>query len=186
MIIIGITGTLGAGKGTIVDFLIREKGFVHFSVRSYLTTEISKRNLPVNRDNMVMVANELREKHSPSFIVEQLYKEALKTGKNCIIESIRTPGEVHALKQTGTFFLFAVDAPVNVRYDRIIKRKSETDFVSFDTFVENEKREMTSNNPNKQNISKCIALADYFFMNDESIEKLEQKTDAVIRSIITN
>ena len=135
---------------------------------------------------MVIVANELREKHSPSFIVEQLYKEALKTGKNCIIESIRTPGEVYALKQTGAFFLFAVDAPVNVRYDRIIKRKSETDFVSFDTFVENEKREMTSNNPNKQNISKCIALADSFFMNDESIEKLEQKTDAVIRNIITN
>ena len=90
------------------------------------------------------------------------------------------------MKQTGAFFLFAVDAPVKVRYDRIIKRKSETDFVSFDTFVENEKREMTSNNPNKQNISKCIALADYFFMNDESIEKLEQKTDAVIRNIITN
>ncbi|HQI46374.1 MAG TPA: hypothetical protein PLC59_09975, partial [Bacteroidales bacterium] len=66
------------------------------------------------------------------------------------------------------------------------KRKSETDFVSFDTFVENEKREMTSTDPNKQNISKCIALADYFFMNDESIEKLEQKTDAVIRNIITN
>ena len=33
--IIGITGTLGAGKGTVVDFL-KEKGFRHFSVRDYL------------------------------------------------------------------------------------------------------------------------------------------------------
>ena len=47
---------------------------------------------------MVIVANELRATHTPSYIVEQLYYQALQTGTNCIIESIRTPGEVEALK----------------------------------------------------------------------------------------
>ena len=42
MIIIGITGTLGAGKGTIVDYLVQEKGFKHYSVRNYLIKEIEK------------------------------------------------------------------------------------------------------------------------------------------------
>ena len=28
MIIIGITGTLGAGKGTVVNYLVEKKGFV--------------------------------------------------------------------------------------------------------------------------------------------------------------
>ncbi len=32
MIIIGITGTLGAGKGTIVDYLVKEKGLKNVSV----------------------------------------------------------------------------------------------------------------------------------------------------------
>lgn len=61
MKIIGITGTLGAGKGTIVDYLVQQYGFVHFSVRAYLIQQIQKANLAVNRDSMVIVANELRK-----------------------------------------------------------------------------------------------------------------------------
>ena len=43
MITIGITGTLGAGKGTIVDYLIKNRGFVLYSVRSFITEEINRR-----------------------------------------------------------------------------------------------------------------------------------------------
>jgi len=71
--IIGITGTLGSGKGTIVDYLVKQKGFIHFSVRQFILEEIRKRNLPQNRDSMVMVANDLRKKNSPSYITDQLY-----------------------------------------------------------------------------------------------------------------
>lgn len=184
MIIIGITGTLGAGKGTIVEYLTSEKKFKHFSVRSFLVGEIEKLGLEVNRDSMVMVANNLRAEHSPSYIVEQLFEEALQSGKDCIIESIRTPGEIEALHKKGNFYLFAVDAPAKLRYERIIKRASETDQVSFETFIANEKREMESTDPNKQNISKCIELADYIFDNDEEIAKLNEKVDAVISYII--
>jgi len=184
MLIIGITGTLGAGKGTIVDYLLKTKGFAHFSVRAFITKEIEKRNLTVNRDSMVLVANELRAAHSPSYIVEQLYEESTTSGGNCIIESIRTPGEVEALKSKGNFYLFAIDAHASIRYERIQQRKSETDNVTFETFLENEKREMQSTDPNKQNLSKCIEMADYLFENDETIEELQEKVDAVIEYII--
>ncbi len=42
MLIIGITGTLGAGKGTIVEYLEKEMGFDHLSVRDFITKEIEK------------------------------------------------------------------------------------------------------------------------------------------------
>lgn len=173
MIIIGITGTLGAGKGTIVEFLVSEKGFYHLSVRSFISTEIVKRGLIVNRDNMVVVANDLRAKHSPSYIVDCLYDQALESGANCIIESIRTPGEIISLREKGNFVLFAVDAEAKTRFDRIKKRQSETDFIDFETFTQNEAREMTSDNPNHQNLYKCIEMADVVFNNDGTVEELE-------------
>lgn len=183
MIIIGITGTLGAGKGTIVDYLVANKDFAHYSVREYLVKEITKRGLTVNRDAMVLVANELRAKHNPSYIVEQLYDIALQKQKNCVIESIRTPGEAEMLKTKGNFFLFAVDAAPELRYERISLRASETDNVSYETFIANEQREMTSNDPNKQNLKKCIELADCTLMNNGSIEELYSDLILVLQNI---
>ena len=183
MIIIGITGTLGAGKGTIVDYLVQEKGFVHFSVRGFITEEINRQGLPVNRDSMVTVANKLRADHSPSYIIDQLYEQALLTGKNCIIESIRTPGEVDSLREKGNFLLFAVDADPLLRYDRIVMRNSETDRISYKTFISNEEREMQSNDPAKQNIGKCIEQADFIFYNNSSVEKLFEQVEETLKDL---
>lgn len=184
MLIIGITGTLGAGKGTIVEYLVNSKGFKHFSVREFLVEIIKKENLPVNRDSMTSIANELRAKHSPSYVTDMLYENAKKSGSNCIIESIRTPGEITSLKAKGNFYLFAVDAPTEIRFDRIVLRKSETDNVDYDTFIQNENREMSTNDPNKQNLGKCIAMADFVFDNKGTKDELFEQIESVLQKIL--
>lgn len=168
--IIGITGTLGAGKTTLVEFL-KEKGFTHYSVRDFLKEEIKKRKLPMNRDSMVKVANDLRTKNSPSYIIEKLYEKAVLNSGPSIIESIRTLGEVACLRKKEGFILVAIDADRKIRFERINKRKSETDNITFIQFVEDEEREMTSDDPNKQNISACMKEADITIINNEKLEK---------------
>ena len=183
MLIIGITGTLGAGKGTVVEYLVEKKGFVHYSVRAFLLTEINRRGMPENRDSMVLVANELRGRHGPSYITDQLYYEAARIGKNCIIESIRTPGEIDSLRAKGKFFLFAVDADPEIRYRRIAERGSETDHISHETFITNEAREMNTSDPNKQNLKACIRQADFVFNNDGSKEDIFSAVEKSLQQI---
>jgi len=183
MLIIGITGTLGAGKGTIVDYLINQKKFKHFSVRAFLIDEIQSRGLVVNRDTMTLVANKLRAKNSPSYIVDCLFADAVSSGDNCVIESIRTPGEIDSLRLKGRFILFAVDADANLRYERIVLRNSETDKISFDTFIQNEQREMNSDDPNKQNLYACIQQADYVFSNNGSLDELTLQVETALKEI---
>jgi dephospho-CoA kinase len=180
MKIIGITGTLGAGKGTIVDYLLKRKGFVHYSVRAFLTEEIERQGLAVNRDSMVVVANRLRAEMGAGYIAEQLYERALASGGDCIIESLRTPGEVELLRRKGNFVLFAVDADPAIRYDRIKARNSETDQISYEIFLENERREMLSLDPNHQNLQKCIEMADHVFVNNRSPEDLFTEVEKVL------
>src|SRR3989344_8359714 len=124
--IIGVTGTLGAGKGSVAQFLV-DKGFKHYSVRGFISEEIEKRGLEINRDNLVVIGNEMREKNSPSYIAERLYEMVQQDGANGVIESIRAPGEVDALRKKGKFILIALDANPRIRYERAVKRQSITD-----------------------------------------------------------
>lgn len=180
MKIIGITGTLGAGKGTIVDYLIQHYGYKHYSVRGYLTEEAERRGMEINRDTFVVVANDLREKYGPSYITDELYKQAEAAGVNAIIESVRTPGEVKSLRKNEHFLLFAVDADPKVRYDRVVLRNSETDHVSYETFIENEQREMSSTDPAHQNVGRCMEMADYVFHNDGDFDDLYRQVEEAL------
>lgn len=179
MMIIGITGTLGAGKTTVVDYLTKKKDFTHYSVRDFLIEEIKKRNLPINRDSMVEVSNELRSKNGPGYIAEELYRKANSHGKNAIIESIRTIGEVEILKAKGSFTLLAVEADSKLRFERIVKRASETDNISFEKFLEDEKREMQNSDPNKQNISEVIKQADHTLENNGTFDELYKQIENI-------
>jgi len=183
MVVIGITGTIGAGKGTVVEYLINRKNFKHFSARGFLTEEIERRGLENNRDNMVTVANELREKNSPSFVADELLKRALESVQNCVLESLRTVGEIESLRKKGNFTLLAVDADPKIRYQRILGRSSVTDNIGFEKFLSDEEREMDSDDPNKQNLRRCIEMADFRIENNGTVEELNSKLEEILKVI---
>lgn len=185
MTIIGITGTIGSGKGTVVEYLKGKYGFKHYSARAFISEEIARRGLPDIRDNMRLVANELRTTHGSSYVAEQLYERALTIGGDFVLESLRSSGEITALRsKPQPFFLLAVDADPEIRYNRILLRKSSTDNISFEKFLEQEEKEMHDTSPGGLNITECMMMADGRVTNNQDIISLYAQIDRIIAPLL--
>lgn len=180
--IIGITGTLGAGKTTVVNYL-ENHGFKHYSARAVLLEEMKSRGMEVDIHKMRDIANELRAEHGASVLAERMFDMAKAAGGDAIIESLRAVGEVEVLKQKGDFILLSVDADQKERYNRIYKRGSEIDELSYEEFVQAENNQMQNEDPAKQNIAKCIEMADVHLQNDGTMEELEAQVAEVLDKI---
>lgn len=179
--IIGLTGSFGAGKGWVADYLVTDKSFAHFSARTFIIAEITKRNLPVNRDSMIVVANDLRKEHGPTYIFEQLVGMAKEHGGDCVVESIRAVAEARYLKEQGGIVL-GIDAPPELRYERIKKRGNETDNVTFAEWRDQEIRESNPDDPTKQDIFGALRESDHIITNDGDEDVLRAKIDEFLQT----
>ena len=170
--IIGITGTDGAGKGSVVEYLVEQHGFTHYSAREFIVAEIERLGLAIDRNQMRLTANALRAEFGNEVVVRKAFERAAAEGKGrVIIESIRAFAEVEYLKlREGV--LLAVDAPVVVRYERIQARRSESDKVTFEEFQAQEAMEMDNPDPHGQQKAKVMAASDYILMNNGSRAEL--------------
>lgn len=182
MRIIGITGSFGAGKGAVVDYLTQTLGFNHYSASAFITEEVVRKGMSIDRDSMTEVANDLRAQHGPSYIIDSLFERAKAEGKDAVIESLRAVAEVRRIKELGGFVL-GVDADPKLRYDRAYRRGSEKDTVSFEKWVLQEQNEMNPNDPSKQNIFGALKESDAIISNNGTLEELHQQVDETLKDL---
>jgi dephospho-CoA kinase len=180
--IIGLTGSFGAGKGAVAEYLIVKHGFSNYSVRSFLVEEIQRRGMPVNRDSMIAVANDLRAKNGPAYLIEALYKKASEVGGNIIIESLRAVAEVRKMKELGGIVI-GVDAEPHLRYERVLKRGLETDHVSYEQWLAQEQAETNPSDQTKQDIFGALKESTFILQNNGSVEELHRQIDEALASV---
>ncbi|MDZ4226332.1 MAG: AAA family ATPase [Patescibacteria group bacterium] len=179
--IIGITGTIGAGKGTVVEYL-KSKGFAHYSSSGLLNKMLKERGQFIDRDAQATLAREIRAKDPagmPKLTYEQMRKDA---PKNAILEALHTVGEANFVRNVGGIIL-GVDADLKVRYGRISKRGSEKDNVTFEKFVEQAKREDDGTEESGHNICGVLKVADAVVYNNGTQEELFEQVEEALRKI---
>ncbi len=183
MVIIGVTGLNASGKDTFAQYLCK-KGFYHVSLSDIIKEELKKRNLPITRQNLIDMGNELRKKYSPSILAELALEKARKEafGQHIVISSIRNLKELEYFERYKNFILVAILADVKKRYLRYCKNPTKG-IMSFEEFVELEKKEM-SEKQEEQQLHLIIKKAKVKILNEGTIEDFYKKIDSFLKDFI--
>lgn len=183
--IIGIAGTIGSGKGTVVEYL-KEKGFDHYSSSDTLRRILTERNLPLDREHMSPLANELMEKYAGGILFFSHEQAKKDDSEKYILEALHRVSEGQYIKDIGGVIL-GVDADIQVRYTRIQSRgDGAKDEVSFEQFVLDSEREDEGKGGSGPNIRAVMQMADHIIMNDGTIEELHTKVEEWLNSLPKN
>ena len=83
------------------------------------------------------------------------------------------------------FYLIAVDAEPKIRFERMLKRKKDTDVKSFDEFEKIDRRDRGINQPTfGQGVKKCIQMADFQINNDGRLDELYLKVNSILSGVL--
>lgn len=175
--LIGLTGRNAAGKGEVARYL-EKKSFYYYSLSDVIRDEIRSRGLDPTRDLLIQVGNELRQKYGAHVLAERVLAK-IEDDKHYIIDSIRNPAEVEAFRGAKHFKLIRVEAPAEIRFQRILSRRRESDPLTLEDFIALEKREAEGDEMS-QNLVKVELMADHTVVNDGALETLYPQVDELL------
>lgn len=177
-LIIGLTGPNAAGKGEVASRLIA-LGFAYHSLSDVLREELESSGIAPTRENLIAKGNALRAAHGPGVLAERVRG---RLGARDIVDSIRNPSEVAALRQERGFVLVGIDAPLELRFRRACERARPGDALTFEEFRSKEARE-NSPDPREQQLSRTWSLADHVLTNAGSIDDLSGAVSDLLRKL---
>lgn len=180
--IIGLTGKNASGKGETAAYL-KKKGFEYFSLSDILREEATKRGIEHTRDNLISLGNRLRKEFGADYLAKKINKKMQSSHvEDFAVDSIRSPFEIEELRKNKDFVLVAIDAPIELRFERLVKRGRLGDAATLEEFKMQEEKE-NLNNPSGQQLDRCISMADKKIANDGQLEHLHKKINDLIKSI---
>ncbi len=173
--LIGLTGTNGAGKGTVASFLI-DRGYAYHSLSDILREELAARGIEAGRDNLIRIGNELRGRFGPDVLARRTWA---KIQGPSVIDSIRNAKEIEFFRSREGFVLVAVDAPIEIRFRRVQARGRDESASTLEDFRHKEEQEMAGNDSTQQ-LARCMAMADRLIVNDGTIEDLRRALEDML------
>ena len=170
---IGIIGEIAAGKDTAAAVFSERLGMPVFELSKILKDIATERDLPNTRPTQIEISEELAEKFG-SQILAELFCKQLRTPT--IVTGMRQVGQLKYLRENTNFFLIAISATPEIRYERSQKRAKHSDVISYEEFIQIRKRDTGSK---LQNFTDCLAMADIVIENNNSYEEFIRNLQAI-------
>ncbi len=190
-VIIGLAGTLGAGKDTVGHLLANMHGFLHVSTSDMLRAA-KKKSFGDTPEALLLrndpFANELRATKGPGVLVELAIEEYISRQDDfsggLVASGIRSIGEVESIHEAKGVMVF-VDADPKVRFQRTSSRKRDANEhkITFQEFLDAEQTERPSSNEDKtvQNLNAMKDMADIVIENNgNDIASFEKEVETIL------
>ena len=174
--IIALVGLAGSGKSSAVEYLT-EKGFPKIYFGGVIYKAMDEAGIEKTWDNQQQFREEIRRREGKDFVIKRVIKnihDLINAGQNKIVlDGLYTWSEYKFLKHEfpGQVVVIAIVTPKYLRYQRMAKRiERPMQPHEVDQRDWSEIENLEKGGP--------IAIADYFIINDGSLEQLHQKIDA--------
>ncbi len=181
--ILAIVGMSGSGKSVVVDHLT-EKGYPKVYFGGMIYKEMEKRGIERTPDgeSEKKFREMIRETEGKDWVVKQVIaevKDLVAAGqKRIVLDGVYSWTEYcilkHEFPRQLTFLAVVVDK--KLRYDRVAKRPGR----SFDAAAIRERDRSEIENLEKGG---PIVAADYYALNNGTVEELCERTDEVLKEI---
>ena len=179
--IIALVGLAGSGKSSAVEYLT-EKGFPKIYFGGVIYEAMDEAGIEKTWDNQQQFREEIRRREGKDFVIKRVIKnihDLVNAGQNKIVlDGLYTWSEYKLLKHEfpGQVVVIAIVTPKYLRYQRMAKRiERPMQPHEVDQRDWSEIENLEKGGP--------IAIADYFIINDGSLEQLHQKIDAATHDV---
>lgn len=175
--VLAFVGAPAAGK-TEAASVAKTLGIPIITMGDVVRAELRRRGLPLSDENAGRIASELRAQEGMDAIAKRCIPQVRAiAGKKAVIviDGIRGISEVETFKKEfGTdFTLVRVDAPLNLRYERIKTRGRGDDSLSIEEFKAREERE------NGWGMGDAMKNADKVITNTGSRELFKEQIEEI-------
>lgn len=179
-IILGLTGPLASGKGTVAQYLKDNHQAAVYRFSTPLRDVLDRAYLEQSRKNMQDLSLALRNTFGDDLLASIIAKDVTNDKNDIIVvDGVRRLPDIKYLRQLPDFHLVSVETEQKTRWERMTKRGENPDDEqkTFEQFQKDEQAEA------EQHIVEVAATAQFTLDNNGSYEDGEKQIEEILNKI---
>lgn len=172
-----VTGMPGCGKEELLK-VAESLGLPVLRMGDVVREEAHRRGFPLTDAEVGGLANEERQKHGLGIWAERTVPKV--AAGTTLIDGVRGTAEIQAFREVwpGRVAVIAVEAPPEVRYERVKNRARPDDSPTFEAFLERDRREIS------WGLRDVIASADHHLHNEGTLEDFQRQARGLLTKLL--
>jgi dephospho-CoA kinase len=181
-LILGIAGEMGSGKEAVSRHLVNTYNADARNFSQILNDILTRLHLDITRENQAPLSLVLRKTFGEDILAKVMYHDSVEDASDIVvIQGIRRVEDMAFLKQLPNFKFLFINADMDVRYERVSKRREKANdgTMTFEQFEKSHQYETEQTIPDLRN------YADFVLDNNGTYPELYKQVDEIVKQYIS-